>query len=90
MILNNSDIKNDDWVLILEDDILINNYDEDIINNLCKEADKLNSKYINLYVCTYDVITYICRTVLNHENSYPQIKYPGSCQPWLAGYLSYL
>lgn len=78
MILNNSDIKNDDWVLILEDDILINNYDEDIINNLCKEADKLNSKYINLYVFKKFLEKQFVNQYLIQDNLYKMIPQWGT------------
>tara|TARA_B110000971_G_scaffold198512_1_gene215172 strand:- start:839 stop:1504 length:666 start_codon:yes stop_codon:yes gene_type:complete len=45
-ILQNSST---DWNLILEDDIKLNNYDEDIIQEILKQANNNNSKYIQLY-----------------------------------------
>lgn len=50
MILHNNKIDNDDWIIILEDDIVVKNYDETIINDLCNKANDVNSKFIHLCV----------------------------------------
>jgi len=47
-ILQNNVIKNDDWVLILEDDIEINNYNEEKLINVCFLCNNIGSNYIKL------------------------------------------
>jgi len=40
---------NKDWLLVLEDDIQLNNYNEDIIKTLINIAERVNSNYIQLF-----------------------------------------
>jgi len=40
---------NKNWLLVLEDDVQLNNYNDDIINDLINIAEKVNSNYIQLF-----------------------------------------
>jgi len=40
---------NQDWLLVLEDDIGLNNYNDNFFNKLVENATKLNSNYIQLF-----------------------------------------
>ncbi len=52
-ISENLNIKDNDWILILEDDIELDQYNEDNIKEICEIADNNNSEYIQLFTNSY-------------------------------------